>query len=54
MQRNKTPLHGEMEHITVGEGETTQKITLAEIEGLHAEKHGVFFEDELFSGEMAE
>ena len=51
---SKTPLHGEMEHITIGRGETTQKITLAEIEGLHAEQHGVFPEDELFAGEMAE
>ena len=40
MQRNKTPLHGEMEPITIGGGETTQKITMEEIEELHAEQHG--------------
>jgi len=42
MQSNKTPLHGGMEHITIGGGETLHKITMAEIEELHAEQHGEF------------
>ncbi len=40
MQRNKTQLHGKIEPITIEARGSQQKITMEEIEELHAEQHG--------------
>ncbi|RCV63093.1 hypothetical protein C5S53_15775 [Methanophagales archaeon] len=40
MQRNKTPLHGTIELITIAARGSQHKITMEEIDELHAEQHG--------------
>ena len=46
IKRNKIPLHGKIEPITIEERGAPQKITMEEIAKLHAEQH----EEELTDG----